>query len=302
MAQHRWSAIGMGGRGPPAERGMKFICIDDQTPEETCSLLAGACAARDVAFERIHAPSFWLGDAPRIGPGDLIYRPAVSLAAIRVEQLLWSSDLASFYLDPLGPFFHADAYPLMFQAQGLPYPRTLPVMSVTREAIDAAVEALGGYPVVVKALGGEGGVGVMRFHGGDSLRPTLEYLLSIGVRPYLSAFVDQAVHWRVVVVGDRAVAAYRNTPLDDDFRTIASLDPADFTSTPSEALSDLALRAARAVRVDMAGVDILEHPSGRLYLLEANFPCYFPHAQLVAGIDVAGALIDRLIERSGARQ
>ena len=43
-------------------------------------------------------------------------------------------------------------------------------------------------------------------------------------------------------------------------------------------------------------VDVLEHPSGRLYLLEANSPCYFPQAEEY-GADVAGALLEYLLSQ-----
>ena len=43
---------------------------------------------------------------------------------------------------------------------------------------------------------------------------------------------------------------------------------------------------------------MLGHPSGRLYVLEVNMPCYFPQAQLRGGIDIAGAMIDHLQARS----
>jgi hypothetical protein len=44
-------------------------------------------------------------------------------------------------------------------------------------------------------------------------------------------------------------------------------------------------------------VDVLQHPSGRFYLLEANFPCYFGHAQ-ENGQDIAGAIVDHLLDKS----
>ena len=50
--------------------------------------------------------------------------------------------------------------------------------------------------------------------------------------------------------------------------------------------------------MELAGVDILQHPSGRLYLLEANFPCYFAHAQTLAGVDVAGAMVEHLMAKA----
>ena len=42
----------------------------------------------------------------------------------------------------------------------------------------------------------------------------------------------------------------------------------------------------------------MDHPTGRLYLLESNFPCYFATPQEAVGTDVAGAMLDFLIEKS----
>jgi len=35
-----------------------------------------------------------------------------------------------------------------------------------------------------------------------------------------------------------------------------------------------------------------------LYVLESNFPFYTPHAQVIGGIDVTGAMIDHLLRKA----
>lgn len=279
-------------------RPQRLFCVNDTAPETTLGLLRAACETRGVGYHEIRAPAFGFDPDERPERGDLIYRPAVSAAALRVEQFLWHDGVASFHKDPLGPFFHADAYPLLFQSLGLTAPRTRPVLSRDRAELRAAVEALGGLPVIVKLLGWEGGVGVLRADSLPALFSAVDFLLASGQQPLLAAYVEGAVHWRVVVLGGRVAAAYRNLAEPDDFRTYASERPEDFTTTPAPDLARLALAAAEALRVDFAGVDLLQHPSGRCYLLEANFPCWFAQAQIVAGIDVAGAMIERLLEIS----
>ena len=59
-------------------------------------------------------------------------------------------------------------------------------------------------------------------------------------------------------------------------------------------MREIAVDSAKVLRLEFAGVDLLEHPSGRIYLLASNFPCYFAQAQQVAGVDVAGAMIEHL--------
>ena len=102
----------------------------------------------------------------------------------------------------------------------------------------------------------------------------------------------------MIVIGDKTVAAYRNQIEANDFRTYAGADPADDFDSIGESLSTVAIQACQALRVEFGGVDILEHSSGRLYLLEANFPCYFATAQEVAGLDISGALVDSLHKKS----
>ena len=82
---------------------------------------------RGAAFHDIDAPAFAFHADAGLADGDMLYRPAVSTAAARVEQALWHDRVASFHTDPLGPFFGAYAYPLLFRHAGLPTPRTLPV-------------------------------------------------------------------------------------------------------------------------------------------------------------------------------
>jgi glutathione synthase/RimK-type ligase-like ATP-grasp enzyme len=114
----------------------------------------------------------------------------------------------------------------------------------------------------------------------------------------LVAYVADAVSWRVVVVGGRAVAACRNAVGADDFRSHSTEAAADHTANPPRAIARLAVRAVRALRLEFGGVDILAAPDGRLWLLESNFPCYFAHAWDIGGIDVAGAMVAHLMAKA----
>lgn len=276
-----------------------FYCVTDVTvPEATTRLLAEACARRDVLYVPVDVAGFDPTEDVELLPGDLLYRPAVAYAATRIEQALVADEVATFYSDGDALFFDGAAAPLIFTRRGLPIPRTIALLHNDRARIRRAVERVGGLPVVVKVPGGEGGVGVMLLDTWPALLSVLDQLFASGRSPQLMAFVAGATHWRVVVVGGRAVAAYRNYTYADDFRSGPSSDPADYLVPPPSPLTELAVAAVQAIRREFGGVDVLAHPSGRLYLLEANFPCYFPQAQEVGGIDVAGAMLDHLLEKS----
>ncbi len=277
---------------------MKLVCVNVDVPEETTRFLMEACAARDVEYEEIDAPTFDFAPDRRLMPGTLLFRPAVATSAQRVEQFLYADGVATFYRTADSMFADISASPLLFQRGGLPVPRTIYLASTDRALLDAHVERVGGYPVVVKTLGGEGGVGVLLVESRRSLYGVVDHLVHGGANPLLCAYVPDAIHWRVVVVGERAVAAYRNPLEAGDFRTYASEDPEDYLADVPAEMARIAVEAVRLVGTEFGGVDLLEHESGRLYVLEANYPCYFPQAQEVGRIDIAGAMVEHLMGKS----
>jgi glutathione synthase/RimK-type ligase-like ATP-grasp enzyme len=141
----------------------------------------------------------------------------------------------------------------------------------------------------------------MRVDSMPALRSLVDHLVrGEGRVPMLSAYVPDAVHHRVVVVGERAVASYENPIEDGDFRSSPSDDRADYRAEVPRDLAEPAIAAVRALRLLFGGVDLLRHASGRVYVLEANFPCFFPQATLGGGLDVAGPMVDFLAARARA--
>lgn len=277
---------------------MKLHCINDRVPETTIELLRQACAARDVEMVEHHAPDFEYLPEQVAHPGDLLYRPAVSGAATHVEQFMMQRGVASFYAHEGGALRHISNPWRAFAQAGLSVPRHFHVHTPDRALLRQWVDRLGGFPVVVKFPGFSGGTGVLRADSLPALYSLMDYALAIGREPVLMTYVDHAEHWRVVVVGNRAVAAYRNPQDVDDFRSYGSEDPADCTDAVPQDLALVAIKAVHALGLEFGGVDILRHPSGRLYLLEANFPCFHGHAETVAGIPVSLHMLDHLIAKA----
>jgi ribosomal protein S6--L-glutamate ligase len=263
-------------------------------------LLRGACRERDVNFVIVDPRSFGFDEVERAQPGDLLYRPAVSWAAQQVERFVYRPGVATFYQDERDIYFGTVDPVLLYRRCGLPVPDYVPCTTSDRSVLRSAVDRLGGFPVVVKVPGHSSGIGVMLAPDLASLFALVDYLSASGTIAVLMRYVADALHWRVVTVGDRAVAAYRNFAQPDDFRTAAGSARTDYFSDVRPDLAEIALASVRALRRAHGGVDILEAPDGSLYLLEANFPCYFPQAQLVAGIDIAGAMVDHLVAKSRA--
>jgi len=166
-----------------------------------------------------------------------------------------------------------------------------------RGAVNRTVERLGGLPVVVKVPGGEGGIGVMLAETKPALFGLIDYLTAAGVVPLLSAFVPDAIHWRCVVLGERVLLSYRNEMVPDDFRTHAPTTAAGYVEDAPEDVSVAAVRAVISLGLDFGGADVLVGKTGDMHVLEVNSPCNFADAQQLAGVDVAGAVVDQLVAR-----
>ncbi len=140
-----------------------------------------------------------------------------------------------------------------FGAAGVPHPRTLPAW--------ASADPQPFRTTVVKPRRGSGGRGV-HLVGRDPLLVPRDSVLQ--------EYVECAVDWRVVVAGGEAVAWMRRTPAPGDFRSnLAAGAQAATVACPSEELAALAVRAAAAMRLDVAGVDLALGPDGPV-VFEAN--------------------------------
>ena len=76
---------------------------------------------------------------------ELLYRPAISLAAQHVEQFIYTEGVATFYADAAGPFQVCLNHTLMYERAGLPIPRTFYCSSANRKLLRSFVARLGGF-------------------------------------------------------------------------------------------------------------------------------------------------------------
>jgi tetratricopeptide (TPR) repeat protein len=279
---------------------MRFCCINDGVTSDSVNLLRAACERRGVEFIEIQARAFLFHPDSQLLPGNMLYCPAISPIAHRVEQFLAAPNVASFHANYDHVLFVASNFRVIYQRAGIPIPRAIPLASTNRDIIRDHVRSIGGFPVIVKIDGRSTGVGTIKVDSFPTLFSLLDYLIALGHCPLLCAFIDDAVYWRLIVIGDRVVASHRANAQSDDFRCHGSDNIADFVLPLPEGAATLAVRAVKALGLEFGGVDILQHSSGRLFVLESNFPCYFATAQLVAGVDVAGMMVDYLITKSRA--
>jgi RimK family alpha-L-glutamate ligase len=152
-----------------------------------------------------------------------------------------------------------------------------------------------GERLVLKPLFGSRGKGLLRLGPGDSLPAAEEY----GGVYYLQRFVDTAPEdardYRVFVIGGRAAAAMtrRGAGWVHNVAQGGRCEAAPL----EDGLCELAERAARAIGLDHAGVDLMRTRDGTPVVLEVNGVPAWHGLQSVATIDIAARLAHDFVQR-----
>jgi ribosomal protein S6--L-glutamate ligase len=154
-------------------------------------------------------------------------------------------------------------------ARGVPVPRTL--LLAKKKQIELTLPDLGGPPVIVKIPSGTQGVGVMLAESHEALWTLLDTLWRMRQDSLVQRFVREAGgrDIRALVVGGRVVAAMRRTARSGEFRANVHRGGAAEVYDMDARSNELARRAADAVGLAVAGVDLLEANEGTL-VLEVN--------------------------------
>lgn len=157
----------------------------------------------------------------------------------------------------------------------------------------------GRYPVVVKDVDSQRGKGVRLRPDEAALRREIE---EHGHTVIIQDYVDMPYDLRVICIGDKVIGAIKRESVSDDFRTNVSLggSATAYDISPDEAA--LALKAHRSMGYDVSGVDITHSPDGTPFVIETNISPEWQGFKAATGIDVAGKIIDYILERHAHEQ
>ncbi len=173
---------------------------------------------------------------------------------------------------------------------GLPIPPSLTVGSAT--FLEDAVAEVGNYPFILKPFHGTHGTGVMLLDTPTSLTSAVDALCDLQQDYVIQSFIAEAegVDIRVLVVGGEAVAAMKRSAPPGEFRANIHKGASGETITLPDEYIRLAIDAATALELEIAGVDLLQTNEGPV-VLEVNPSPGFEALESVTGIDIAGAII-----------
>jgi ribosomal protein S6--L-glutamate ligase len=182
----------------------------------------------------------------------------------------------------------------LLAAHGVAVPRT--VLARGGGDLSGFVAQVGGLPAILKLIRGTQGVGVMIAHSMAEVESILSTLQDLGQEILLQEFVAESRgrDVRALVVGGRVAGAMRRAARHG-FRSNLHRGGEGSPLELAAPFAEAALRAARAMGLEVAGVDLLEARSGPM-VLEVNSSPGFEGLEEATGLDIAGAIVERAKE------
>jgi ribosomal protein S6--L-glutamate ligase len=184
---------------------------------------------------------------------------------------------------------------------GLDIPRT--AMCRYRDEVAQVVEHVGGLPCIIKLLQGTQGVGVMIASTMDEVQGMLDTFWDLGQEILLQEFVAESKgrDLRALVIGDRVVAAMRRQARTGEFRSnIHRGGKARSVVLPRE-YAEAAVKAARVIGLEVAGVDMLESRNGPK-IMEVNSSPGFEGLERATRKDIARLYVEHAVELARSRR
>ncbi len=155
------------------------------------------------------------------------------------------------------------------------------------------IKLVGSAPLVVKLLEGTKGVGVMLAETNKAAESVIDAFRSLKadilVQHYIKESKGQDI--RCFVIGDKVVASMERLAQEGEFRANIHLGATAKEIIITEEERQLAIKAAKLIGLDVAGVDIVRSGSGPK-ILEINSSPGLEGIESATGVDVAKLMIE----------
>ena len=176
----------------------------------------------------------------------------------------------------------------------------LPVTGCAHSTRDVSglINTVGGPPLVVKLLEGTQGIGVVLAENKAAAESVIEAFRGLKAHIIVQEYIEEArgADIRCFVIGGRVFAAMMRSARRGEFRSNLHRGGSAAKIAVSAEERNVAVRAAAAMGLSVAGVDILRSKHGPV-VIEVNSSPGLEGIETCTGKDVAGAII-RHIEKA----
>lgn len=158
--------------------------------------------------------------------------------------------------------------------------------------IDYLIKQVGGTPLIVKLLEGTQGLGVVLAETRKAAKSVIEAFYGLKANILVQEFIEEAggSDVRAIVIENKVVAAFKRTGKEGDFRSNLHRGGSGELIKLSRTEKSAAIKAAQALGLSIAGVDMLQSKRGPL-ILEVNSSPGLQGVETATGINVADEII-----------
>lgn len=166
------------------------------------------------------------------------------------------------------------------------------------KAVDELIDHVGGAPLIIKLLEGTQGLGVVLAETRNAAESVIEAFNGLQARVIVQEFIKEAkgADIRVLVVDGHVVGAMKRQGKEGEFRSNLHRGGTASVIELSDEEEIAAIKAAKAMGLGVAGVDMLQSARGPL-ILEVNSSPGLEGIEDATGKDIATSII-RYIERN----
>lgn len=164
--------------------------------------------------------------------------------------------------------------------------------------VQGLINLVGGVPIVIKLIEGTQGIGVVLANSQKAAESIIEAFVGLEADILVQEFIAEAkgADLRCFVVGDKVVASMKRIAARGEFRSNLHRGGHAEAVTLTQQERRMAVRAARAMGLSIAGVDLLRSKRGPL-VMEVNSSPGLEGIERTTGVDVASAILE-FIERN----
>jgi ribosomal protein S6--L-glutamate ligase len=155
------------------------------------------------------------------------------------------------------------------------------------------IEMVGGAPCVIKLIEGTQGKGVILAETPKAAESVIDGLRQMKAHFLVQEFIKESngCDIRAFVIGDKVVASMMRKAKDGEFRSNLHRGGTAIQVEISEEEARVAVNAAKALGLNVAGVDLLRSARGPL-VLEVNSSPGLQGIENSTGLDIADMIID----------
>lgn len=183
---------------------------------------------------------------------------------------------------------------------GVGIPKT--VFSRETAEVDDLIEQAGGAPLIIKVARGTHGTGVVLAETKKAAEAVMQAFYVEGVNFLVQEFIKESAGTdiRAFVVGGKVVASMKRQSLDDDFRSNLHLGGQGTSVKLTDEERKTAQKAAKAMGLQICGVDMMRSERGPL-VLEVNSSPGLAIEQ-VTNRNVAGKIIEYIEQNARGKR